>query len=86
MRLGIDIGGTKIEAAAIDANGRERFRRRIATPHGEYPQALDALVAHIAAAEKEAGAEPHSAPALWPSASVQPGRRPRGRRGGADRS
>ena len=55
MRLGIDIGGTKIEAAAIGADGRERFRRRIATPHGEYPQALDALVAHIAAAEKEAG-------------------------------
>jgi hypothetical protein len=37
------------------------------------------------AAEKEAGAEPHSAPALWPSASVRPGRRPRGRRGGTDR-
>src|SRR5688572_16756639 len=55
MRLGIDIGGTKIEAAAIGADGRERFRRRIATPHGEYAPALDALVAHIAAAEKEAG-------------------------------
>ena len=55
MRLGIDIGGTKIEAAAIGVDGSERFRRRIATPHGEYPQALDALVAHIAAAEKDAG-------------------------------
>jgi fructokinase len=55
MKLGIDIGGTKIEASALDANGRECFRRRIATPHGEYPQALDALAAHIAAAEKEAG-------------------------------
>jgi fructokinase len=55
MRLGVDIGGTKIEAAVLDAGGRERFRRRIATPHGEYPDALDALAAHIAAAEKEAG-------------------------------
>ncbi len=55
MRIGIDIGGTKIEASALDADGRERVRSRIATPHGEYAQALDALAAQIAAAEKEAG-------------------------------
>ena len=29
LRIGIDLGGTKIEAVALDADGAERFRRRI---------------------------------------------------------
>ena len=32
MRIGIDLGGTKIEAIALDADGRERSRRRVPTP------------------------------------------------------
>src|SRR5262245_39532687 len=32
MRIGIDLGGTKIEALALGENGQERARRRIATP------------------------------------------------------
>ena len=55
MRLGVDIGGSKIEVAVLDAAGGERLRRRIPTPHGEYGPALEALAAHIAAAEKDAG-------------------------------
>ncbi|HYG54523.1 MAG TPA: ROK family protein [Burkholderiales bacterium] len=55
MRLGVDIGGTKIEVAALGPDGRERLRRRIATPHGEYARALDALATHIADAEAEVG-------------------------------
>jgi predicted NBD/HSP70 family sugar kinase len=35
-RIGIDLGGTKIEALALDAAGREVFRKRIPTPRGDY--------------------------------------------------
>ena len=36
VRIGVDLGGTKIEAIALDAAGVEIFRRRIATPRGDY--------------------------------------------------
>jgi fructokinase len=55
MRLGVDVGGTKIEVVVLDHDGRERLRRRIATPQREYGTALETLAAHILAAEKEAG-------------------------------
>jgi fructokinase len=55
MRLGVDVGGTKIEVAVLDDGGGERLRRRIATPQREYAVALAALAEHILAAEKEAG-------------------------------
>lgn len=32
MRIGVDLGGTKIEAIAIDGDGHELLRRRVATP------------------------------------------------------
>jgi predicted NBD/HSP70 family sugar kinase len=34
-RIGIDLGGTKIEAIALDPAGRERFRQRVATPRDD---------------------------------------------------
>jgi len=36
MRIGIDMGGTKIEAIALGEEGRVLGRRRIATPRGDY--------------------------------------------------
>src|SRR5665213_775017 len=36
MRIGVDIGGTKIEAAALDVRGEVVARRRLATPPGDY--------------------------------------------------
>jgi fructokinase len=42
-RLGIDLGGTKIEIVALDAGGEERLRRRVATPQGDYERTLDAI-------------------------------------------
>lgn len=36
MRIGIDLGGTKIELAALDPTGAMRLRRRVATPAGDY--------------------------------------------------
>jgi fructokinase len=43
MRLGVDIGGTKIALAVLDAGGRELLRHRIPTPHGDYAGARQAL-------------------------------------------
>ena len=44
LRIGIDLGGTKIEGLALDASGREVFRKRIATPRGDYPTTLAAVI------------------------------------------
>jgi fructokinase len=43
MRIGIDLGGTKIEALALDAAGREVFRKRVPTPRGDYAATVDAV-------------------------------------------
>ena len=42
LRIGIDLGGTKIEAIALEG-GREVFRKRIATPRGDYDATLAAV-------------------------------------------
>jgi fructokinase len=55
LRIGIDLGGTKIEVLALE-HGRERLRRRIATPAGDYDATLDAVAALVARAETELGA------------------------------
>ena len=55
MRLGVDIGGTKIAFAVLDAGGRERLRHRVPAPRGAYPPALEALAEAIRRAESEAG-------------------------------
>ena len=36
MRIGVDLGGTKIELIALDATGREVLRSRVPTPQGNY--------------------------------------------------
>lgn len=43
LRIGVDIGGTKIEAAALDHDGTIRLRRRMATPGADY----DAVIATV---------------------------------------
>ena len=43
MRLGIDLGGTKISALALGADGAVRARRRIETPRGDYAATLSAI-------------------------------------------
>ncbi len=56
MRIGIDLGGTKIEGIAIAPGGRELARRRIAAPRGNYHDTLAAVVGLVYAIEHEAGA------------------------------
>jgi len=43
MRIGIDLGGTKIEGIALANNGDELSRHRIKTPHDDYPGTLQAI-------------------------------------------
>jgi len=54
FRIGIDLGGTKIECIALDSSGQEALRQRVATPKG-YPATLDAIAALIGAAEQKLG-------------------------------
>jgi len=42
-RIGIDLGGTKVEAVALDEEGREMVRERVATPAGDYLGTLEAV-------------------------------------------
>src|SRR5205823_2333908 len=51
VRIGIDLGGTKIEAAALDASGAIRLRRRIPTPLGDYPGTIAGLVGLVSGIE-----------------------------------
>jgi fructokinase len=55
IRIGVDFGGTKIEAAALDEAGRFQARVRADNP-GTYDAALDAVRALVAEAERQAGA------------------------------
>ncbi len=56
LALGIDLGGTKIEILALDEDGQEMLRRRIATPR-DYGQTMDAIKELIEGAEQELGLE-----------------------------
>jgi predicted NBD/HSP70 family sugar kinase len=56
MRIGIDLGGTKIEGIALVDDGRELARRRVATPQGDYAATLRAVADLVAALEAETGA------------------------------
>ncbi len=54
MRIGIDLGGTKIEGIALDDNGAELARRRVPTPQN-YPGTIQAIVELIDWIERETG-------------------------------
>ncbi|MBK1668875.1 fructokinase [Rhodovibrio sodomensis] len=53
MRLGIDLGGTKISALALDVDGCVRARRRIETPRGDYAATLSAIRGLVQALEDD---------------------------------
>jgi fructokinase len=55
FRIGIDLGGTKIEGAAIDSSGSVCVRRRVATPRHDYDATIAAIVALIGDIEQEIG-------------------------------
>jgi fructokinase len=55
MRIGIDLGGTKIEALAIDNQGVELARHRIDTPRDDYNATIEAMVGLVRHLEAETG-------------------------------
>jgi fructokinase len=55
VRFGIDLGGTKIEIIALDDEGVERLRRRVATPQWDYLATLEAIAGLVREAEAELG-------------------------------
>ncbi len=55
IRIGIDLGGTKIEGIALDGAGRELARRRVATPQGDYQGTVAAVTELVASLEQRAG-------------------------------
>lgn len=55
VRVGIDWGGTKIEALAMDAQGGELRRVRIATPRHDYEGSIRAAAELVASIEREVG-------------------------------
>jgi len=54
MRIGVDLGGTKIEAIAIDGV-RELLRRRVSAPRGDYVGTVAAMRDLVAGIERELG-------------------------------
>ncbi|MBC8258167.1 MAG: fructokinase [SAR324 cluster bacterium] len=53
MRIGIDMGGTKIEGIAIADSGEELLRRRVATPKHDYAGTVSAIVDIVLGLEAE---------------------------------
>jgi fructokinase len=56
MRLGIDLGGSKIEIIALGDAGAVLLRERVATPQGDYRATVDAVAGLVVAAEGKVGA------------------------------
>lgn len=55
MRLGIDLGGTKIEIIALDTNGKVLHRQRTATPQNNYQETLQTITRLVDKTEKKLG-------------------------------
>ena len=55
MRLGIDLGGTKIEIIALKEDGEVLLRERVATPQNDYRATVEAVAALVEVAEKRLG-------------------------------
>ena len=73
MRIGVDLGGTKIEIVALGRDGRTVVRRRVASPSGHYDEIVATIGDLVESVEKRNRASEGR------SASARPGRRLRGR-------
>jgi fructokinase len=56
MRIGVDVGGTKIEIIALDEHGLAVIRRRIRTPSDDYAGTVRAIVDLVRQTQNEIGA------------------------------
>lgn len=55
MRIGIDLGGTKIEIIVLDDNGAPVVRRRVSTPVGDYSGTIRAIAELVRSAQSQIG-------------------------------
>ena len=53
FRIGVDLGGTKIEAIVLDPQGNELLRQRVATPTGNYSATLEQICKLIKDCEQQ---------------------------------
>jgi len=74
MRIGIDLGGTKIEIIVLDADGTEILRRRVPTPQDGYDAIVSTLLALVKRTEQELGTNTTVGIATPGSVSPQTGR------------
>src|SRR5712671_6072350 len=57
IRIGVDLGGTKMEIAVLDESGADLLRRRAPAPRGGYAEAIEALARLVLEAEREVGTQ-----------------------------
>jgi len=57
MKIGIDLGGTKIEVAALDEQGAMLLRERTPTPKNDYQATVEAIAGLVELAERRTGLE-----------------------------
>ncbi|HEV8095985.1 MAG TPA: ROK family protein [Burkholderiales bacterium] len=55
LRIGVDLGGSKIELLALDPQGQERYRKRVPTPRGDYGATLKTVTALVGECEETLG-------------------------------
>lgn len=55
LRIGIDLGGTKIEGVALHRDGSVASRRRVPTPQGDYDGTVRAIADLVQSLDKETG-------------------------------
>lgn len=53
MRIGIDLGGTKIAVIALNEQGETLYQQRMATPKGDYLATVQAIVQLVGNAERQ---------------------------------
>lgn len=74
MKVGIDLGGTKIEVVVLGDENRILFRERVATPQGDYMGILATLVSLVKRVEAEFGVFPRLGVGIPGAVSKQTGR------------
>ena len=55
MRIGVDLGGTKIEIIVLDGDGAAVLRRRVPTPVADYSATVRAIAALVRSAQSQIG-------------------------------
>ncbi len=55
LRIGVDLGGTKIEFVALENDGQELWKQRVATPRGDYDGTVRAIKEGVEQIERELG-------------------------------